>query len=84
MSAYLQSISAQVWEICLDATYVVLAKFDETNSKARNALFMSLSSAEFDPVSNLKMVHEIYSILERYHKGTSHIKTRLFETPSRV
>jgi hypothetical protein len=56
----------------------------ETNSKARNALFMSLSSAEFDPISNLEMVHEICSILERYHEGTSHIKTRLFETPSRV
>ena len=46
-------------------------------------LFMSLSLAEFDPIPNLEMAHEIWSILERYHKVTSHVKTNLFETHHR-
>ena len=91
MSAYLQSINSKVWEIFLAPDYVVsAARVDqfqidqhEANNKARNALFGSLSLPEFDRVSNLAMAHQIWSTLERYHEGTSHVKTRLFETHHR-
>ena len=55
----------------------------EANNKVRNALFASLTLPEFDRVSNLAMAHQIWSTLERYHEGTSHVKTRLFETHRR-
>jgi len=91
MSAYLQSINSKVWEIFLAQDYVVLvAQVDqfqidqhEANNKAWNALFASLSLPEFDRVSNLAMAPEIWSTHEMYHEGTSHVKTRLFETHHR-
>jgi len=88
MSAYLQSISSRVWEICEDEHYEVLAarvgqeQIDqhEANSKAHNAIFSCLSPTEFDRVSHHTTAREIWKTLEKYHEGTSHVKTRLFET----
>jgi hypothetical protein len=87
MSTYLRSIGSWVWEICEDPDYVVLAaqigqeQIDqhEANSKARNAIFSCLSLSEFEPVSHLDTAREIWLTLQRYHKGTSQVKTRLFE-----
>ena len=52
----------------------------EPNSKARNAIFSCLSATEFNHVSHHATVQEIWKTLEKYHEGTSHVKTRLFET----
>ena len=58
MRAFLQSMGAGVWEITQDQTYVVLAALitplqesqHEANAKAVNALFASVSRAEFSRV----------------------------------
>ena len=81
MSAYLQSISSRVWEICEDERYKVLAarvgqeQIDqhEANSKACNALFSCLSPTEFNRVSHHATAQEIWKTLEKYHEGTSHV-----------
>ena len=83
MSAYLESISSRVWEICEDERYKVLAarvgqeQIDqhEANSKARNALFSCLSPTEFNRVSHHATTREIWKTLENYHEGTSNVKT---------
>jgi len=88
MTAYLQSIRSHVWEICENERYEVLAarvgqeQIDqhEANSKARNALFSCLSPTEFNRVSHHATAREIWKTLEKYHEGTSHVKTGLFET----
>ena len=88
MSAYLQSISYRVWEICLDPTFEVQGarimplkiEFHDSNNKARNALFSCLPLAEFERLGHLGMTHEIQSTLEKFHEGNDHVKTRLFET----
>ena len=87
-SAYLQSMSLRVWEILEDEGYKVLVahvgqdQIDQhgVNSKARNAIFSCLSPPEFDRVSHHATAHEIWKTLEKYHEGTFHVKTRLFET----
>jgi hypothetical protein len=84
-------MGSRVWEIFLSLDYAVLAarvdqlQIDqhEANSKARNALFSILSLLDFERVQNLETAREIRSTLERYHEGTSHVKTRLFETHCR-
>jgi hypothetical protein len=58
MSAHLQGIDWLVWEICEDATFVVLEPCarvmqdqkdrHNANSKARVVLFLSLSLQEFE------------------------------------
>ena len=88
MRAYLLSIGALVWEIVENQGYEVLAarvgqeQIDqhEANSKAVNALFSSLSLAEFERVSHFRVAREIWSTLERFHEGTPHVKTRVFDT----
>jgi hypothetical protein len=88
MSAYLQSISYRVWEICLDAIFdatsdqitPIQMEFHDPNNKARNALFSCLSLGEFERVGHLSTAHQIWSTLERFHEGNDHVKTRLFET----
>ena len=52
----------------------------EANNMAKIAIFSCLSIAEFVRVSSLKTAREIWSTLERYYEGTSHVKTRLFDT----
>jgi hypothetical protein len=87
-SAYLQSISYRVWQICLDAIFdatsdritPIQMEFHDSNNKARNTLFSCLSFGEFERVGHLNMAHQIWSILERFHEGNNHVKTRLFET----
>ena len=69
MSAHLQGIDWLVWEICEDATYVVLPVAARTtqdhkdrhnaNSKARSVLFSSLSLSEFERVSDCTTAREI-------------------------
>ena len=91
MSAYLQSISYQVWEICLDANFdptsdqitPIQMEFHDSNNKARNALFSCLSLGEFERVGHLTTAHQIWSTLERFHEGNDHVKTILFETYKR-
>jgi hypothetical protein len=86
MSAHLRSISSWGWEICEVGSYVVLAtritqeqiEQHDANSKARNALFSCISPSEFDRVSHLATAQEIWDTLQRYHEGTSQVKTRLF------
>ena len=56
MSAHLQGIDWKVWEICENANYIVVDTHNtqdqidqhNTNSKARNVLFSSLSLSEFE------------------------------------
>jgi hypothetical protein len=87
MSAYLQSISYWVWEICLDAIFnatsdritPILMDFHDSNNKARNALCSCLSLGEFERVGHLTTAHQIWSTLERFHEGNDHLKTRVFE-----
>jgi hypothetical protein len=69
----------------LDATYIVFVVWigqdqidcHEENNKARHALFSVLALPEFELVRNLETAREIWSTLERYHEGTSHVKTTL-------
>ena len=87
MSAFLQSIGYHVWEICLDVVFdaaspqitLIWLEFHDTNNKARNAMFSCLSLAEFERVRHFAMAHEIWSTLERFHEGSDHVKTKLFE-----
>ena len=93
MSAHLQGIDWLVWEICEDATYVVLPVAARTtqdhkdrhnaNSKARSVLFSSLSLSEFERVSDCTTAREIWVRLQSYHEGTAQVKTRLYETYKR-
>jgi hypothetical protein len=88
MSAYLQSISYRVWEICLEADFdaagdqitPIQMEFHDSNNKARNALFSCLSFSEFERVGRLATTHQIWSTLKRFHEDNDHVKTRLFET----
>jgi hypothetical protein len=88
MSSFLQSIGYKVWEICLDVGFSaaseritpIQVEFHDSNNKARNALFWCLSLGEFERVGHLVTTHEIWSTLEKFHKGNDHVKTRLFET----
>ena len=93
MSAHLQGIDWLVWEICEDATFVVLEPRARTtqdqkdrhnaNSRARSVLFSSLSLPEFERVSDCATAREIWVRLQSYHEGTAHVKTRLYETYKR-
>jgi hypothetical protein len=91
MHAYLQSLGAGIWDICTSTTYIVLAVHTtpleiaqhDANSKAVNALFTSLSHAEFDCVSDLTIAREIWSHLQNFHEGTNDVKTRLVEVYKR-
>ena len=77
MSAYLQSLGSREWEICEDATYIVLGtritqdQIDRrnANSRARNALFSCLSLSGFGRVSNLTTAREIWVKFQSYHEG---------------
>ena len=53
------------------------------NSKARSVLFFSLSLSESERVSDCTTSREIWVRLQSYHKGTTQVKTRLFETYKR-
>jgi hypothetical protein len=69
MSAHLQGIDWLVWEICEDATYVVLEPRarvmqdqkdrHNANSRARVVLFSSLSLQEFERISDCTTAQEI-------------------------
>ena len=91
MSAHLQGIDSRVWEICENADYVLLAaRVDQAqidqhkaNNTARTVLFSALSMEEFERVSDCATAREIWSRLQKYHEGTAHVKTRLYETHKR-
>jgi hypothetical protein len=93
MSVHLQGIDWLVWEICEDATFVVLEPRAHTtqdhkdrhnaNSRARTVLFSSLSLPEFERVSDCATAREIWVRLQSYHEGIIQVKTRLFETYKR-
>jgi hypothetical protein len=93
MSAHLQGIDWLVWEICEDATYVVLEPrarvtqdqkdWHNANSRAHTVLFSSLSLPEFKRVSDCTSAQEIWARLQSYHEGTVQVKTRLYETYKR-
>jgi hypothetical protein len=93
MSAHLQGIDWLVWEICEDATYVVLeprARVTQdqndrhnANSRARTVLFSSLSLQEFESVSDCTTAREIWVRLQSYLERTAQVKTRLYETYKR-
>jgi hypothetical protein len=69
MSAHLQGIDWLVWEICKDATYVVLEPharvmqdqkdWHNANSRVLAVLFSSLSLLEFERVSDCTTAREI-------------------------
>ena len=72
----------------MENTYAVLVvratplqvESHDANNKARNALFSCLSLSEFERVGHLDTAHEIWSTLEKFHEGSAHVKTRLFQT----
>jgi len=53
------------------------------NSRARTIIFSSLSLSEFEHVSDCVTAREIWVRLQSYHKGTAHVKIRLYETYKR-
>jgi hypothetical protein len=69
VSVHLQRIDWLVWEICEDATFIVLEPRARTtqdqkdrhnaNSRACAVLFLSLSLLEFERVSNCATAREI-------------------------
>jgi hypothetical protein len=81
MSAHLQGIDWLVWEICEDATYVVLEPHarvtqdqkdqHNANSRAHAVVFSSLSLQEFERVSDCTISREIWVRLQSYHEGTA-------------
>jgi hypothetical protein len=54
-----------------------------SNSRARTVLFSSLSLQEFKRVFDCTTAREIWVRLLSYHKGTTQVKTRLYETYKR-
>ena len=46
----------------------------EANAKAVNALFASVSRAEFSRVQGFQETHKIWICLENYHEGTPQVK----------
>ena len=44
------------------------------NSKAMNAIFNAISMEEFKKISNVKVAHTTWNILQTMHKGTKAVK----------
>ncbi|WVZ98157.1 hypothetical protein U9M48_043627 [Paspalum notatum var. saurae] len=90
MEALLVSQSQDIWNVTQSTTFVVLPVAERTtqdivaqheaNAKAVNFLFSGLGPMDYERVSHLKTVREIWSLLSTHHEGTATIKARLVET----
>ncbi|WVZ76041.1 hypothetical protein U9M48_024043 [Paspalum notatum var. saurae] len=90
MEAFLISQSKDIWDATQSTTFVVLPVAERTtqdivaqheaNAKAVNFLFSGLGPMDYERVSHLKTMREIWSLLSAHHEGTATIKARLVET----
>ncbi|WVZ52616.1 hypothetical protein U9M48_003659 [Paspalum notatum var. saurae] len=82
--------SQDIWDATQSTTFVVrpvaerttpeIVAQHEANAKAVNFLFSGLGPMNYERVSHLKTVREIWSLLSAHHEGTTTIKARLVET----
>ena len=85
MTAFLCSIDEAVWDaIQIGWTKPEAAKStwdkaalvaSNTNSKALNAIFCSMSPYEFHQISHMTIAKKAWQILETTYKGTKKVKT---------
>ena len=88
MRAFLQSQGADLFEMTVHPTFVVLQNRAERNTpaivaqheanfKAVNFLFATLGPIEFEKVQ-LETAREIWATLADHHEGTAEVKARLY------
>ena len=84
MKAFLKSIDERVWNSVEYGWEKPTTTFSEWstsqkeaatfNSKAMNAIFNAVSMEEFKRISNVKVAHTIWNILQTVHEGTKAVK----------
>ena len=84
MRAFLCAIDETIWDSIKNGWMrptTPKAKWDQvvlalanTNSKAINAIFCSVSTDEFQRISHVKKAKEAWTILETTYKGTKKVK----------
>ena len=84
IKAFLKSIDERVWlsvENSWERPTTAIGEWTTAqkeassfNSKAMNAIFNTVSMEEFKRISNLKIAHTTWNILQTVHKGTKAVK----------
>ena len=84
MKAFLKSIDERVWnsvEYGWEKPTTPVSEWQTSqkevvafNSKAMNAIFNAVSMEEFKRISNVKVAHTAWNILQTMHKGTKAVK----------
>ena len=84
MKAFLKSIDERVWnsvEYGWQKPTILVSKWQTFekeavgfNSKAINAIFNVVSMEEFKRISNVKVAHTAWKILQTVHEGTKAVK----------
>ena len=86
MKAFLKSIDERVWnsvEYGWEKPTTPISEWQTSqkeavafNSKAMNAIFNAVSMEEFKRISNVKVAHTAWNILQTVHEGTKAIKIK--------
>ena len=84
MKAFLKSIDERVWnsveyeweKLTTSEWQTSQKKAPAFNSKAMNAIFNVVSMEEFKRISNVKVAHTAWNILQTVHEGTKAIKIK--------
>ena len=84
MTAFLKSIDERVWNFIeygweklttLVSEWQTFSKETTAfNSKVMNAIFNAISVEEFKRISNIKVAHTTWKILQTKHEGTKAVK----------
>ena len=84
MKAFLKSIYQRVWnsvEYGWEKPTTPISEWETSqkeavafNSKAMNAIFNAVSMEEFKRISNVKVAHTTWNILQIVHEGTKAVK----------
>ena len=84
MKAFLKSLDERVWlsvENCWERPTTAISEWTTSqkevasfNSKAMNAIFNVVSMEEFKRISNVKVAHTTWNILQTVHEGNKAVK----------
>ena len=74
MKAFLKSINGRSPLLLLVSGKLLKKKVAAFNSKAMNAIFNAVSMEEFKRISNVKVAHTAWNILQTVHEGTKAVK----------
>ena len=84
MKAFLKSIDERVWnsiEYGWEKPTTLVSEWETSqkeavafNSTAMNAIFNAVSMEEFKRISNVKVTHTTWNILQTVHEGTKAVK----------